>query len=159
MQSFKIYLNEYKHIGENSCFCGHCETNLKVTDVVVGKHMYPIGQLLVCSCKKSKIFTNTIRNITNLLDYYKGNIKNYTNGFCNDKKCGYCFSYLNPLEDGVDIKDFRADKYGCTKNCVNNQELLIVGGNNLPEGDNTVHFFIDFYKKYYNLLEKLSSTL
>jgi hypothetical protein len=161
MNSFKQYFNENKHVGENSCFCGYCKANLKVSDIVIGKHMYPIGQLLLCGCKKSRIFTNTIRKVDNLIDYCEGNRKVYTNGFCNDKKCGYCFGYLNPITNGIDVPDmnFRADKYGCSKNCRDNQELLIVGKLNLPEKDSTVNYFIEFYMKHLNKVKELYKTV
>jgi len=155
MQSFKQYLNEWKHVGENSCFCGHCESNLKVSEVIIGKHMYPIGQLLICGCKKSRIFTNTIRNVNSFIEYCEGEKHNYTNGFCNDKKCGYCFSYINPILNGVNILNFRADKYGCSKNCKDNQELLLVSKLNLPENDDTNNSFIDFYKKNLEKVKEL----
>ena len=157
--NFKQYLNESKHIGNDSCFCGHCQQNLKVVDIIEGIHMYPIGQLLVCSCKKSRIFTNTIRNLYNFIEYCEGERKNYTNGFCNDKKCGYCFAYLNPVKNGVDIPGYRADQYGCAKNCENNQEILLVGQNNLPEKDSTTMFFIDFYKKHLEKVKNLTAKL
>lgn len=161
MINFKQYLNEWKHVGENSCFCGHCNKNLKAVDIIIGKHMYPIGQLLVCSCKKSRIFTNTIRDVKDFIDYCEGRTKNYFDGFCNDKKCGYCFAYLNPILNGVPVPntEYRADQYGCVKKCSDNQNLLLVGQNNLPEGEETTKLFVDFYKNHLELVKKLYESL
>lgn len=157
-------LNEWKHMQNNSAACEHCKQSLKVVDVIIGKHMFPVGQLFECSCKKSKVFTNTIRNIENLLEYIDGKRPNYSNGFCNDKKCGKCFAYITPLFNGVNvpkemelsIHDIRADRYGCLK-CPENQNILIIGQAFLPEGDKTSSQFIDFYTKHKNKIETLKT--
>jgi len=156
--NFKQYLNEWKHIGDDSCFCGHCGSTLRAVDVIRGNHMYPIGQLLRCQCGKSRIFTNTIRDPERLIDHYETGAE-YTKGFCNDKRCGYCFAYLDPLLNGVDVlnAEYKADQLGCTKHCENNQNLLAVGQLNLPEGDSTRQHFIDFYKRYLDKIKMLST--
>jgi hypothetical protein len=161
-----IQLNESKHMQNNSAACEHCKKSLKVVDIIIGRHMFPIGQLFECVCKKSKVFTNTIRNIENLLEYIDGNRSSYYNGFCNDRKCGYCFNYLTPLLNGVDVSkdmelsthDTRADRYGCLK-CPENQNILIVGQAFLPEGDKTSNHFIEFYTKNKDKVEALYKKL
>jgi hypothetical protein len=161
-----VQLSESKHMQNNSAACEHCNKSLRIVDIIIGKHMFPVGQLFECSCKKSKVFTNTIRNIENLLNYIEGNISNYYNGFCNDKKCGTCFNYLTPLLNGVDvpkemelsIHDTRADRYGCLK-CPDNQNILLIGQAFLPEGDKTSNQFIDFYTKHKQKVEALYKKL
>lgn len=165
--NFKKYLiNEHKHLENNSAGCEHCNTNLKITNIIIGDHMYPIGQLLECNCKKSKIFTNTIRNVERLLQYINKETAYYSNGFCNDKKCGYCFDYIMPLKNGIDvpsemqisIHNERADRCGCMK-CKDNQNILLVGKGFLPEKSDTTKHFIDFYTKHKDRVEKLYKDL
>jgi len=165
-----ILLNEYKHIINNSFACEHCNKGLKFSEIIIGKHMYPIGQLFVCDCQKSKIFTNTIRDVNNFLQYVEGNKSEYYNGFCNDKRCGNCFNYIQTLRNGVSVpykmeinkgSSFSlADRFGCPK-CPDNQNILKIGGTPalLPEGDKTNEYFIDFYRKHKNEVENLYKKL
>jgi hypothetical protein len=157
-----LILKEYKHLQNGAAGCGHCKQDLKVKDIIIGKHMYPIGQLYSCACRKSKIFTNTVRNSKELLKFINKETERYYNGFCNDKRCGNCFTYIQPLENGVpvppDMKiskfERRADRYGCPK-CIDNQEILIIGQGFMPEGENTTNKFIEFYTKHKDKLKKL----
>lgn len=161
-----VLLKEYKHIINDSFACEHCNKGLKFSEIIIGRHMYPIGQLFKCDCQKSKIFTNTIRDTAKLLEYIEGKREDYHNGFCNDKKCGNCFENILPLKNGVLVPDDMeinkgasvvfADRYGCPR-CKDNQNILTLGGTPalLPEGDKTNDFFIDFYTKNKNKVEEL----
>lgn len=169
MINFKQYLYEWKHVTNYSLGCEHCNKALKVVDIIKGKWMYPIGQLYSCECNKSKIFTNTIRNVEKLLSYLNNETPNYSNGFCNDKRCGHCFGGISSFYTGVDVPEnmeinkgttyARADRYGCSK-CKDNQNILQVGGDSLlPENDKTVRHFINFYNQNKNKIEDLANQL
>lgn len=164
-----LLLNEYKHIINNSYACEHCNKGLKYSNIIKGRHMYPIGQLFECDCKKSRIFTNTIRDVPKLLDYIEGKKSDYSSGFCNDKLCGYCFSGIQTLRNGVAVPygmeinrtstPTLADRFGCPK-CKDNQNIITVGRSALlPEGDNTNNYFIDFYTKNKNKIKELNDQI
>jgi hypothetical protein len=125
---FSEWLLLEKFMNDRSAYCGHCETPLRAVGIVNNnKHIYERGQMRECNCGKSKIWTNSIRDLKALIDYFKGNSKSYYQGFCNDKFCGYCFSSIYPLENGVHMPfphPNRVDLYGCLK-CKDNQNILM----------------------------------
>lgn len=114
-------------MNDESAFCEFCHGPLVATEIVINpKHIYDIGQMRKCKCGKSRVWTNSVRNETKLLAFFDGEADRYTNGFCNDKFCGYCFGYLYPLKNGVTAPwpaENRMDRYGCTKG--HNENILM----------------------------------
>jgi hypothetical protein len=89
--------------------CGHCRSNLKITDVTKNpKHFFNPGQLFSCDCTKSQVWANSVRRMNHLLDYCDGketyiSVEQY--GFCNDKFCPKCWEDLAVLKNGQLILD------------------------------------------------------
>ena len=130
-----------KFVSPESDICGYCYKPLTPIQVALNtKHVYPIGILFVCRCSKSKLWTNSIRNEKNLLAFFAGQPntwgeQGYTNGFCNDRFCGYCFQPVMPLENGfhVPMLGETFDRFGC-KTCQVNQQILNDAYKEYPAG-------------------------
>ena len=59
-----------KYINNSCCICEKCNNNLFGLEVVENpNHIYSIGQLFSCRCKSSSLWTNSIRNVKNLVNY------------------------------------------------------------------------------------------
>ena len=103
------WYKQAKFLNNVSAFCGYCRTNLFAQSVSLNpNHYYPIGTDFICTCGKSKVWTNSIRDEQALLSFFKGlpgptNKTFYYQGFCNDKICGYCKRPLDTLENGATI--------------------------------------------------------
>lgn len=127
--NFQEWLLTEKYMNDESAFCEFCHAPLTGAGIIINpRHIYDVGQMRTCKCKKSKVWTNSVRNEVRLLAFLNGETDRYTNGFCNDKFCGYCFDHLYPLKNGVDAPwpaANRMDRYGCTKG--HNENILING--------------------------------
>ena len=116
------------------------------------KHLYTIGQLYSCGCSKSKIWTNSIRDEKNLLNFIEGKSSKYYQGFCNDLFCGFCYGTLLPLKNGYVIPEYdvRFDLYGCVK-C--NNKIAINGHKKDPETPESTQKLIKWYVERKNKWE------
>lgn len=160
MQSFKLFI-EGKFLNSSSAVCGHCDDLLNPISLEENpKHIYNKGTMFSCKCRKSKIWTNSIRNEDNLASFLKKQCDRYYNGFCNDLFCGYCFHYVQNLQSGINYKgkhpfysdDYpdireRADQYGCEK-CQQNQNILVWRRKFDPEEEKSTNKLIDFYRNF-----------
>ena len=118
-----------KFMNNHSALCAHCMTHLEPRDIVENnRHHYIIGTIYSCSCGKSRVWTNSIRNEDALIKFFDGESERYYQGFCNDKFCGYCFSSLYPLQNGYQIPGIMQnfDRWGCKK-CEQNQNIAMDG--------------------------------
>lgn len=125
-----------KYLTYTGSACEHCKGHLIAVYVSENvRHIYHIGQYWLCNCKKSRVWTNSIRNEKRFLDYLLKKEDHYTNGFCNDLFCGHCYSPIQALKNGVDqiYGDVRADLFGC-KRCADNQNIQFLIGSFLKEG-------------------------
>lgn len=145
MTSFSDFLMEGKYQTGKSMRCGHCGDHvLPATVSPNSKHIYPVGMFFECiGCHKCRMWTNSIRNVDNFLAFLTGQTDRYFNGFCNDQFCGYCYGYVQPLENGHAWGGKRWDRYGCEK-CVQNQQILVDGNLKLPEGDTS--YLMNWYR-------------
>ncbi len=111
---------------------------------------------MICRCGKSQIFSNSVRNKQNLLDFFVGKCDRHR-GFCSDLFCGKCLKeYIQPLENGVTPPPSlhaiqKADRYGCPV-CKENQNILIFGDKKDPEG--TPERLMNWYKRHLDDLKK-----
>lgn len=150
---------EYKYLNSSATICGHCRTNLSPQQDIIHnpKHFYSYGQMYSCPCGKSKIWTNSIRNVKNLADFMNKQCDIYHNGFCNDLFCGHCivpshdknvpctercFEPIYPLKTGVSVPFTlqRMDKFGCKK-CPQNQDILMDSFKKDKENDNIMNYY------------------
>jgi len=100
------------------------------------KHIYNIGIMYSCNCGESKIWTNSVRNESALLEHFEGNTDHYYQGFCNDKFCGICYMPLIPLKNGYILPGDNQpyDRYGCITQ-QHNDKVLIDGWKEDREGE------------------------
>jgi len=62
-----------KFINNKSALCEHCMTPLIARGVSVNKrHMYPVGTNYICTCGKSNIWTNSVRNAEDFVAEVEG---------------------------------------------------------------------------------------
>lgn len=153
--NFRVWL-ESKYFNFEGATCGHCMTSMFPTGRIPHnpKHVWSHGQEFQCNCGKSKVWTNSIRNVQNLKSFFQGKCDRYYNGFCNDLFCGFCFEYIRPLENGVTIPSRyqRLDRYGCEK-CAQNQNILVDGSRFDREGDTSR--IMAFYQRNKDTLDKI----
>ncbi len=128
--NFREWLILEKFINSKSHFCGLCKTPLRPLSVVFNpKHIYTYGQMHICKCGKSRIWANSVRNEDKLVMFLNGQLDRYTNGFCNDPYCGFCFGYIYPLKNGVPSPfpeiNYNLDLWGCPKG--HNDNILVHG--------------------------------
>jgi len=95
-----------KHTSDHSHSCIYCEGFLLPKSFSTNpKHHFPWGIVYECSCKKSQLWTNSIRGRREFMDIVFGNAvaENSGNmsGFCNDLFCPICFSYVAVLKNGL----------------------------------------------------------
>lgn len=139
-------LTETKHLSNMSSECALCKSRLIGYTIVENpNHIYTTGILYNCNCKKSSIWTNSVRNEDNLIKFLKGESDRYYNGFCNDLFCGKCFNYVYPLKNGYPYQGHNLDLYGC-KNC-DNKNIVVDIRSNDPEGESTTKKFIEIYRR------------
>lgn len=158
MSNFKInqiasfLINANKFVGNRSLLCGHCGHDLKIAGVRENpKHIYKLGQFFICFCKKSCLWTNSIRNENNLSQFLDGKRK-FHSGFCNDLFCPNCWSYIQPLENGFKYENRSSDRFGCS-NCPDNQQILLFPGKLIPESSGSA-YFSDWYGSHRSLWEE-----
>ena len=108
-------------------------------------HIYQIGMLFTCLCRKSRMWTNSVRSVPMLLKYFNAEIPKYFKGFCSDEFCGYCGGYTKTMENGVKFQGKEIDRYGCP-NCIQNQDILSNNFDKTPEEDTV--WLIDWYSKH-----------
>jgi len=149
---FTEWLILEKYMTDESAFCGYCKKPLVATSISVNPNEKSPGQLMQCDCKKSKIWTNKIRNVDNLLRFTSGQIPKYTNGFCNDKWCAYCFTWpasIDCVKTGVPkaiLKHRRdLDQYAC-RNC--DQNNLLYMDTSLEGSELDTKPILDWYKNH-----------
>lgn len=119
-----------------SISCGHCMSPLNIIGLKTnGRHHFPVGQQWECSCGKSKVWTNSLRDPDYFIKTIDEDDDKYYQGVCNDKFCGRCYSRIRVLENGFEIPGQmqRLDRYGCPR-CEANQMLLVDGYKELGEG-------------------------
>ena len=101
-----------KYMSSQSATCLYCLGQLTPQAATVNpNHAYEVGQQFYCPCGKSSIWTNSLRNAQGFLDYLDGKSPSwapnetprYTNGFCNDRFCGFTYTDLRVLENGIEI--------------------------------------------------------
>ena len=150
-------------MNDESAFCGYCKTPLKAVLVSINPEEKTPGQLVKCTCGKSKIWTNRIRNTDNLLKFFAGQVPKYTNGFCNDKWCAYCFKWpasINCVANGIPkaILGHRRDldKYACV-NC--DQNDLIYMDTSLEGKEMDTGPILNWYKNHLIELKRVLGTL
>jgi hypothetical protein len=150
-----------KFVLPNSTYtCGYCSSNLSITDVTNNpKHLYNPGQLFSCSCGKSQVWANSVREFNDLENYCDGKpVTGYNPevyGFCNDKYCPKCFGYFGPafsqkiVLDGVEISkdEFSAlevderrnaqwlDVHCCKNDCGSGNDFVIHHGTRSEGGE------------------------
>lgn len=154
MLNFKLWL-EGKYLSYGSAWCGHCLNPLVAYRITKNpQHMYSWGQFFECRCGKSKVWTNSARNLRDLGQYLRGECPVYRRGFCNDAFCGYCNKYIYPLKNGEVMPghERRVDRYGCTK-CADNQQILIDGYKKIPEGGEEQ--LRQWYKRHQDEVDKI----
>jgi hypothetical protein len=153
--NFREWLLLEKFMNDRSAYCGECHRPLLGEEIVRNyKHIYDIGQMRQCTCGKSKVWTNSIRNEVNLVAYLTGKSDRYYNGFCNDKFCGVCFKPLYPLQNGVNAPfrhPNRMDRWGCTKG--HNDNILF--DMFLEDKELESHKVLDWYRTRLRELEQI----
>jgi hypothetical protein len=150
-----------KYLNNSSAICEHCRTFLRAESMINNpKHIYNPGQLLICSCRKSRIWTNSVRNLDSLLSYFRGKSNTwgevkYTHGFCNDKFCGYTFDFLYPLKNGIKVPGYNIgfDRFG-NPNVPDNQDIAINIRWEHQEGQ--TQNILEWYRARLSELEKFS---
>ena len=152
VMEFRNWLLTEKYMTNSSAYCGECKQPLYAINVAFNPTERAVGQLRVCHCHKSQVWTNRIRNINTFLAFLGGHSKKYTNGFCNDVYCAYCWSWptsIHPKRNGVSGKIFGLkydiDLYGC-EHCGHNQEIYMDTGQEGKELD--TQSIIDWYKRH-----------
>lgn len=137
-----------KHLNSISSSCILCNSYLSGYKLIENpKHVYNPGIFYECNCKKSTIWTNSVRNEESLISFLEGKSDRYYRGFCNDLFCGKCFNYFLPLKNGYPYQGERLDLYGCSK--CNNKNVVINIRLNDPEGGKTTNKLIETYKRLY----------
>jgi hypothetical protein len=148
-------LTEYKYHNFKSIQCGECSGSIVPTKIAINpKHIYMIGQYFTCDCKQSSLWTNSIRNEEKLLAFLKGESERYYNGFCNDDFCGFCYSAVQPLQNGFPWNGKRYDRYGCAL-CKQNDKILVDGSLKTAEGAAGTKEIMNWYEKMLPHWEKL----
>jgi len=139
---FKNWLLE-NFVNDHSTHCEDCQSPLLAQKISINPgHMYEIGQHRICKCRKSRIWTNAIKNPRNLIDLFDGKKAKYTDGFYNEKFCGYCFSYLYPFRNN----------WGCKK-CQQNQAILM--NLNAENAEDKLSSIIAWYRKHLAELKRV----
>lgn len=149
------WYKQAKFITSESAMCGHCMSQLNVIDMSINdNHHFPIGQDWSCSCGKSKIWTNSLREPEYFIAVLEGQEERYYHGICNDKFCGHCHRRIDVLENGYGIPGTiqRMDRYGC-RSCEVNQMLLMDGFKELREGETGP--ILEWYKGNLDKLKQL----
>jgi len=125
MKFSDLYINSMyknaKFINNSCCVCALCSSPVQLVGLfrdseVNINHIYSLGQLYRCSCGKSQIWTNSLRNPKNFVELHKnGQVDKYYNGFCNDRFCPFCGSDFDILKNGINFNGVFYDVIGCYK--------------------------------------------
>lgn len=157
--NFEKWLLMEKYMTEKSAFCGYCKKPLVPTVIAFNPEEKAPGQLMKCACGKSRIWTNRIRNVDNLIRFFKKEVPKYTNGFCNDKWCAYCFTWpasIDCVKTGLSkalLQHYRdLDQYAC-RNC--DQNNLIYMDTSLEGGETDTLPIIKWYENHVLELKRL----
>ncbi len=86
-----------KFQNQKSMRCPKCWSDLIENDKPVYRESstFSPGIMYTCECGKAKVWTNRLRSPKGFMDYLEKrgfNKTYYSNGFCNDLFCGFCFS-------------------------------------------------------------------
>lgn len=122
MSSWLQRIKIAKYLNDHSSFCLYCYGDLTPQNITRNpKHIYPVGIMYLCPCKKSRIWTNSIRNEDALIEFFNGKTSYYMQGFCNDLFCGYTFDYIECLKNGIEVPGYRErfDLFGNPSHPVN----------------------------------------
>jgi hypothetical protein len=149
-----------KFMNDSTAVCLYCKGKLAASSVVQNKqHAYTIGTLFECPCGKSKVWTNSIRNPKKFLAFISGEAPRYTNGFCNDKFCGFTFDddQLRVLEGGIEVPGFeqRAERLGNPK--TDNDQMAWWFGN--EDGEAETQSMVDWYRTHKDEVTKLAGVV
>jgi hypothetical protein len=145
-----------KFINNKSAICGFCFQGLKPTKIMKNnRHIYNIGTFYVCSCGKSSIWTNSLRNEDNFIKYIEEGTR-YYNGFCTDLFCGVCFSNIIPKKNGFMVNNFVYDKFGCNS-CNSNQNILMDLDKEYKESETGQ--LVDWYKTNIDNIKNIQNDL
>lgn len=126
-----------KHWNMNTSFCRYCGKNLVPFDIVANKrHIFTWGQLFKCSCGKSGVWTNSVRDETEIQKIVAGEpLEGVQDGFCNDLFCPFCWEDVRPLQNGVYFIDNGAGQLVEVKLL---REGIQVGGDELITDRDTI---------------------
>ena len=153
---FKNWLLLEKYMSTTSDRCAKCKGYLLPKKMTLKpRHIYNPGMLFSCRCT-SLIWCNAVRNDAKLIEFLEGYSPRYTNGFCNDKFCGYCWDHLQPLQNGVAPPwggTQQLDRFGCER-CIQNQSILNHSSKEHREVETEP--LVDWYRKRLDELKKLS---
>lgn len=151
-----------KYMNNQTARCVKCKGVLRAESLAYNPHhIYHIGTMYECVCGKSKVWTNSIRDPVRLLAFWDGVITNpfrkepkYTEGFCNDKYCGFTFTPLKVLKNGFPFKGAHrmADLMGNPKHPTNNQ---IAFWFDMEWGETDTEGLMDWYKDHREDIEEL----
>ncbi|MFA7219104.1 MAG: hypothetical protein WC119_01070 [Synergistaceae bacterium] len=151
----KMYRIAWKFAKDGSYICELCNTLLEITDIINNpKHHFNPGQLMKCSCGKSKVWANSIRYPKDLIKWCDGEEIPYSHdpeawGFCNDEYCPYCWGVWSCLKNGYQKNGRYYDLFGCER-CKDNQHSLAVDGTRLGEIDGQV-YLANWYKTHQDM--------
>lgn len=127
-------------------------------------HLYEIGQMWICNCGESRIWTNSIRNEKKFINFLNGK-KNawgevgYTNGFCNDKFDGYgLIKNIETIKNGISVPGHgqMADLIGI-RNSPPNDRIAFWKGKELPDGN--TEEIKKWYMEHRADVERLAKTI
>lgn len=149
-----------KFVNNHSAICEFCSKPLLAREIVQNlRHQFPIGIMYICSCGKSRIWTNSLRAPERFIQWVEGKINDnygYYQGYCNDKYCGFCFNYIQCLKNGISVSGHNRgfDRYGC-EHCSNQHIAMDLFEEN-KEGD--TGFLETYYKTNLSLVKSLVAT-
>ena len=103
---FRRIIRISKHVSPTSHHCLLCKSKLTPKSFSRNpKHHFPWGINYFCDCKKSGLWTNSIRGEKEFMEIIFGDRlpKNSSaeDGFCNDLYCPFCFKLVGCLKTGL----------------------------------------------------------
>jgi hypothetical protein len=151
----KIYRLAWKFAKGGSYICELCNGSLYPLSITNNpNHHFNPGQLMECSCGKSKVWTNSIRFPEDLIKWCDGEEVPHHHdptvwGFCNDEYCPYCWRPFRCLKNSYKKNGTFFDLFGC-ESCQDNQHSLAVDGTRLGETEGQ-EYLANWYKNNQNL--------